>query len=52
MTIAFNLTVFHWRIGTFDIHIDIDPATVAAAQPTVDRGVKRITRWWTGHMAS
>ena len=51
MNIGFTLNVFGWQIGTFAVRIDID-APAHVTQPVVDRGVKRLTRWWTEHMAS
>lgn len=53
MTIRLVLTVFGWQLGTFDIRIDLEPDTNAgAAHPVIDRGVKRVSRWWTARMVA
>lgn len=52
MTIRFNLTLFRWRIGTFDIDLIVDPATAAAASPVVDGFIKRTSRKWVERMSS
>jgi hypothetical protein len=51
MNITFNLDILGWRISTFDVRIDLDKGN-DITKPVVDRGVKRMTRWWTEHMAS
>jgi hypothetical protein len=51
VNITFTLAVLHFQIGTFDIRVDIDQP-IAITQPAIDRGVKRVSRWWTRHMAS
>jgi hypothetical protein len=50
MSAQFNITVFGWRIATFDLRLDIDQA--AAVQQTVDGVVKRASRRWGKHMLS
>jgi hypothetical protein len=45
-----NITVFGWRIATFDLRLDIDQA--AAVQQTVDGVVKKLSRRWTARMTS
>jgi hypothetical protein len=52
MTIAFRLNVLGYHLGTFDIRIDMDATPTALTQPVVDRGVKRMARWWTERMCS
>jgi hypothetical protein len=52
MNIVFGLNVLGWHIGTFDVRIELDAEVPQAAKPVIDRGVKRMTRWWTGRMAS
>jgi hypothetical protein len=51
MSIVFGLTLFGWRLGTFDVRIDIDRPS-GTAHPVVDSAVKRVTRRWVRHMAS
>lgn len=51
MTITFRLTVFRWRITTFDVRIDIDEGPAVAAQPAVvNTAIKRVSRRWAARM--
>jgi hypothetical protein len=50
MSAQFNITVFGWRIATFDLRLDIDQGT--AVQQTVDGVVKKLSRRWTQRMTS
>lgn len=52
MNVTFTTTLFGWRIGTFTIRLDIDERTMAAASPSVDGAVKRISRNWARRMTS
>ena len=51
VNIKFALNILGYHIGALDIRIELDH-TPQIPKPVVDRGVKKMTRWWTGHMAS
>ena len=51
MNITLTLNILGHHIGAFNIHIDTNHPTTLA-QPVIDKGVKRMTRWWTNRMAS
>jgi hypothetical protein len=52
VTISFKLNVLGYRLGTFDINIEMSETATTFTQPVVDRGVKRMARWWTERMCS
>lgn len=52
MNLSFALTLLGWRLGTFDVRLDVDQNSAVAAHPAVDSAVKRISRSWVRRMAS
>lgn len=51
MNVTFSVAIVGWQIATLNIRVDPGPAA-GTCQPAIDRGVKRLSRWWTRRMTT